>query len=299
MNKFLRFLAIGAIGLGGQQAHAVSIVFDYGYDSNNFFDTQAKKDVLEAAGGFFSSRLNDSLSAIDSAGNNHFNANFYNPGGTGALITINDFDVAANTLTVFAGGREIAGSTIGIGGPGGFGASGTQAFFDTFDRGQTGVGTTDFAPWGGAITFDTEASWYFDNDVSTVESFSGNDFYSVALHELGHLLGVGTAGSWNNLVSGGTFMGAASNFVYGSDVPLHSDDSHWVDGTMSLVDAIDSQEASLDPTILTGSRKYFTDLDLAGLTDVGWEVSAVPVPAAVYFFGSALLGLGAFRKKSK
>jgi hypothetical protein len=208
--------------------------------------------------------------------------------------------VAANTLTVFAGGHKIAGSTIGIGGPGGYSASGTsQAFFDTFDRGQTGVGTTDFAPWGGSIAFDTEATWYFDNDVSTVESFSGNDFYSVAVHELGHLLGIGTADSWYENVNDGYFIGDASISEYGDDVLLDSEDSHWADGTMSFLDALDSQEASMNPSIEIGSRKYFTDLDLAGLTDVGWEVSAVPVPAAVYFFGSALLGLGAFRKKLK
>ncbi len=299
VNKVIKLLAMGVLGTGMQQAQATSIVFDYGYDSNSFFDTQAKKDVLEAAGSFFSSRLNDSLSAIDSAGNNHFNANFSNPGVTGSTVTINDFNVAANTLTVFAGGRAIAGSTIGIGGPGGYGASGSQAFFDSFDRGQADVGTTDFAPWGGAITFDTGALWYFDSDVSTVESFSGNDFYSVAIHELGHLLGIGTADSWDNLVSSGSFIGSASNAVYGGDVPLHLDDSHWADGTMSLVDAQDAQDVAMGPSITTGTRKYFTDLDLAGLTDVGWEVSAVPVPAAVYFFGSALLGLGAFRKKSK
>ena len=150
---------------------------------------------------------------------------------------------------------------------------------------------TDFAPWGGSISFDTGASWYFDADVTTVESFSGNDFYSVALHELAHLLGFGTADSWFNKVNSGNFTGDSSGTV-----ALQPDNSHWKDGTLSLVNSV-RQETAMDPSITTGTRKYMTDLDMAALSDIGWEVSAVPVPAAVYFFGSALLGLGAFRKK--
>ena len=48
----------------------------------------------------------------------------------------------------------------------------------------------------------------------------------------------------------------------------------------------------MDPTLTSGRRKVFTDLDLAALKDVGWEVSAapVPLPPAIVLFGSALLG---------
>jgi hypothetical protein len=53
VKSVIKLLAISVLGMGGQQAQATSIVFDYGYDSNNFFDTQSKKDALEAAGSFF------------------------------------------------------------------------------------------------------------------------------------------------------------------------------------------------------------------------------------------------------
>jgi len=301
MNKVTKLLVVGALTVAGQQAQAITIELDYSYDANNFFADSSRRDVLSSAAGFYENRINDSLAAINSSGSNHFNANFFNP-ATGSSTTINDFSVGADTLRVFAGGRNLSGSTLGQGGPGGYSVSGFSSFVNlAASRGQ-GDGTaaavkdetaTDFAPWGGAITFDTNTSWYFDSDVSTVESFSENDFYSVALHELAHLFGFGISDSWDNNVSGGIFTGTESG-----SVALSSGDAHWADGTMSLVDGV-SQEAAMDPNITTGTRKYMTDLDMAGLSDIGWEVSAVPMPAAVYFFGSALLGLGAFRKKIK
>lgn len=293
-----------------QQASAITIQLDYSYDANHFFDSAAKKSVLSAAAHYFETRLNDQLGAIQSLGSNQFTAQFSNP-ATGATNSISNFNVAANTLKVFAGGRDLSGSTVGQGGPGGYDISGQSSFFkEAISRGQgdgtvsavSGAGAKDFAPWGGSITFATNTNWYFDDNVSTVESFSGNDFYSVALHELGHLLGFGTADSWDNLVSGTDFVGPESSSVYGdpnsNPVPLSADKSHWLNGTQSLVDAVTQQEAAMDPSLTTGTRKYFTDLDLAALKDIGWEVSAVPVPAAIYLFATALMGFGLMRRKT-
>ena len=301
--------AAGVICLGGAlllmqtSASALTLNFDFSYDSNNFFSDPARKNVLLSAGSYFESILNDNLTAIQSGGINHFNATFSHP-GTGAQTTINDFSVAADTLTIFAGGRMLSGSTLGQGGPGGYSASGTFAFLDNAKkRGQAGETqgptATDFAPWGGSITFDTDSTWYFDTDPSTTEAFSGNDFYSVALHELGHLLGLGIADSWYANISsvGNVFTGTASVASYGSPVPLTSTGSHWANGTTSLVGGV-SQEAAMDPSITTGTRKVFTDLDNAALADIGWQVSAVPVPPAIWLFGSGVLTLFGLRRRA-
>jgi len=287
----------GLFAIASQPAAAINIEFRYDFDTNNFFDTQAKKDVLSAAGSFFGNLIQDDLTAITSGGVNHFNVNFFNPADISSTsITINDFSVAADTLVVYAGGSALGGS-LGLGGPGGFGAGGTQTFIDGLDRGETGVASnTDFAPWGGAITFNTATNWYFDPDVSTDADVINNDFYSVALHELGHLLGLGTSASWDSMVSGTDFIGTESSSVFGGAVPLDGDLSHWANGTLGLADGV-SQETAMDPSILVGSRKVFTDLDIAALKDVGWEVSAVPVPAAVWLFGSGLLGLVAVARR--
>ncbi len=282
-------------------ADALILNIDYSYDANGFFADQARRDTLQAAASYFENLIIDDLTAITSGGVNQFDAIFSNP-ASGANEVISGFSVAADTLTVFAGGRALGGSALGIGGPGGFGASGTSAFINNAaTRGETGdtqgPSATDFAPWGGSITFDTSANWYFDSDTTTTEPFSGNDFFSVALHELGHLLGIGVADSWTNLIDGTDFTGAASAAVYGGDVPLYST-GHWANGVNGLVDGV-TQEAAMTPSILTGTRKVFTDLDNAGLQDVGWELQAVPVPAAVWLFGSGLLALaGIARRKT-
>lgn len=277
MDKVSTLIAAGVVGLASQSANAITFDFRYDYDSNNFFSSQARKNVLESAGSYFENILTDNLTAITSSGGNHFNAQFDRP-DTDVLTTENDFSVAADTLVVYVGGRNISGSTLGQGGPGGFSASGvSQAFFDNFETRGQGSNNSDFGPWGGTISFDTNSVWYFDADVNTSADIPGNanDFYSVALHELGHVLGFGTSNTWNALHAG----------------------SHWASGTTSLVNGV-QQEAAMDPSITTGTRKHFTDLDVDGLEDIGWEVSAVPVPAAVYLLGSALIGLVGFRRKS-
>ncbi|MEE9395748.1 MAG: matrixin family metalloprotease [Methylococcales bacterium] len=270
--------------LVNSSVNAVTINFNYDFDTNGFFNDSSRRSTLEAAGTFFESHITDELKAIDSS-EGRFDVKFTHP-GTGDEEMRTGYSVASDTLVVFAGGRGFGGHTLGVGGPGGFSAGGSDSFLDIVrTRGKTdatGSSILDFGPWGGSITFDTDSSWYFDQDTTTDESFSGNDFYSVALHELGHLLGIGTSASWNDQVKGTLFTGSASG-----SVNLDNDTTHWQEGLISTINGV-SQETAMDPSLTVGTRKHFTDLDLAALQDVGWEVTAVPLPSALLLFGGGL-----------
>lgn len=300
MRQFCRpWVAVLLVaGWAGQVSAQPTIVIDYSLDANNFFPVgSTQRNTLASAAAALSSRLTDTLTAIAPSGGNTWTASFPNP-ATGATVNLTDQTIATNVIRVYAGGRELGGTTLGVGGPGGFGASGnSQAFFDSLGRGQYDIFSaantrTDFASWGGAITFDAVGTnWNF---ALTNPTAGQNDFYSVALHELGHLLGFGTADSFQNLVPvGTTFLGPASTLLNGGVNPQVTGDlGHWASGTTYL-----GQQVAMSPSITTGTRKVFTELDFAGLKDMGWQVTPVPEPTSV--LGLAVAGLAAWRVRRR
>jgi hypothetical protein len=302
LSKVLVLTAVAVLALAPQNAHADLIVqFDYSFDTNNFFAQQVRRDALEAAADRFEARLQDNLSAITPSGGNTWTSQFFHP-GTGANQMIVNPSIAASTIVVYVGGRDLG--SLGVGGPGGIAAgSGDQDWINLLlSRGQAGAlanPETDFGPWGGSIAFDTNPAnpWNFGLGGPVTGQ---NDFLSVALHELGHVLGVGLADSWLTRVTGGVFTGPASVAAFGGNVPVQAGGGHWANNTMSTFMGM-PQEAAMDPDLTVGTRKEFTVLDFAGLTDIGWQVAPTAVPEPSVFlltsFGMGAVGFWQYRRR--
>jgi hypothetical protein len=140
----------------------------------------------------------------------------------------------------------------------------------------TGPSAIDFAPWGGAISFDSldnglPRNWHFG--IFTLPGPGQVDFLSIAFHELAHVFGFGTAPSFDNLISNNQFQGVTVIGLTGSSAPLTADNNHWLAGTTSPPYA-DEPSSALTAALALGRRTLLTPLDYAMFADVGWDVSS-------------------------
>lgn len=260
---------------------ALTVTIDYRFDDNNFFDTQAKKDLLQIAADAVASHFGDTLAAImpEPDIGNTWEA-IPNQPATGEDIILPNLEIAENEILVFVGSREFDNSNLAVGGFGGLDGSGTQEFADAIKgRGEPGalgddaVIKTDFGRWGGSIAFSAseDIDWHFGLSTEGL-GVEETDFLSVAVHEFAHVFGFGTAESWEDQTDedNNLFQGLASTFEFDElgPVPLEPDDpGHWEEGITE-----GGVETAMDPKLNQGTRKMLTPLDFAGLTDVGWEL---------------------------
>lgn len=278
---------------------ALDIRIDYSLDTGNFFNTAEKRAALQAVADFYGELLTDTLLGIDASQFNQASWTLrFNHPSTGDLIELPGPVIPENVIIVYAGSRDLSGSTTGRGGPGGFGAQGFSDWFERIrGRGSPGAAAspsdqrTDFALWGGAITFDTMDGdsprlWNF----SLTENGPGTEFVATALHEFGHLLGIGTADTWTRLANlfvgspgtPGVFSGAAVEQSLGFQPNV--DNAHFQGGINSTAFASFAQahgtqlQALMLPSRLDDGSVFnvVTDVDLAALVDIGWELAPDP-----------------------
>src|SRR5690606_34727027 len=138
--------------------------FDYSLDTNNFFDTQQKRDVLQAAADRVVARFGDTLAGITAADGNSFITTFTHPSG-GDPVRLENPVIRPDELLIYVGAQELGNTTSGIATGVGLFAEGSREFLDlVFSRGEPGAlgePETDYGPIGGSITFDLTNDWYF------------------------------------------------------------------------------------------------------------------------------------------
>jgi hypothetical protein len=258
-------------------AAAVTIQFDYSYDSAQFFGTDAApspaRAVLEFAARAFEA-FTDDLAAIQPGGGNSWTATFLDP-ATGLAAERPNLAIPAGVVHVFAASRNLPDATIGEAAPGALKPpSGSPAFVAAATNRAQGAANVDFGPWGGYISFDSLQSdgnprrWHYD--VGAPPLSGTYDLYTVAVHELGHLLGFGTSSAYGADVSAGALAGPAVQDLYGG--PASVSGQHWALGVSSPPFGGPSRpRPSLGPMLAPGERKAFTPLDYAALVDLGWQ----------------------------
>lgn len=288
----------------GSRVAALEIIFDYSFDTNNFFDPAfpERRAALEIAGQYYA-RFADNLTRIEPAASTGvheidpetytgpfeiWSARFFAP-GTGADTFVGGLIVPEDSVIIYAGGRNIDnGATLGRGGSGTHFTFVVEPWQTTLKaRGQgtlsdvQGATAIDFAPWGGSIAFDTDnggqpRDWYFGLDRNP--GFGQNDFMTVALHELGHLLGFsGNISSFANKLNGLTFTGATATALNGGNPVPMNDSSHFQNDLTSPPGVPGAPEVVMDARLVVTNgiteTKRVTELDYAAFIDIGWELA--------------------------
>ncbi|WP_411845465.1 matrixin family metalloprotease [Roseibacillus persicicus] len=287
-----------------EKAKGLDIIFRYDLDTSGFFEQAGAKEALEAAGSFYEKLIVDELEAIDPFNftpgtQRNWYPRYLEPGDTNPygrrIASAENLVVPANSIVIFVGARAL--DTTAQGGPGGMEPlqPGSYPWFNQlFNRGEEGAVTysgtsyspnpTDFAPWGGTVFFNKDLSWNFSTNDATLP---GIDFIPVALHEIGHVLGIGhldpTFSSWQPLVSQNKFQGPLAKMSNGNVAPSISNGYHWSSSnpdspTLPVFGRQhgESQKALMQALVGSTNADHFTvptDLELAALRDIGWELT--------------------------
>jgi hypothetical protein len=258
----------------------VTFTLDYSMDpAGGIFDTstpdgQAARGVMQRAAQVLSDRILDNLTAITPGGGNTWSPRVVNP-ATGLLVTPGVTSVGANEIRVYVGSQSLGLNTeVGVAYAGTAVVGGGQSFVDNAaSRGQAGAlatPKTDYGPWGGSISFDWDTNWYV-GQAATGLTPNKMDLFTVAVHELVHLLGFSASQpSYANLAPGSTFNGANAKATNGGVAPTVSG-SHWLNMTSRVGIGGAAQTSLMDAALPSGVRRRVTLLDWAALDDLGWS----------------------------
>lgn len=255
----------GDCGPSGDAAsgHHLSIVFDYRFDDRGFFRDPVRRRVLEAAAAAWSARLGDDFRSV-AAGTPLRTRDPEQPSAPGVSLRA---EQPIDDVWVFVACADLRGRGVARSNH----SAAIYAVPSEPRRGhlQARYRGADFEPWTGWIAFSCEEDWFFDPTPAGAGDVPPRrgDMLSTAMHELGHVLGFGTADAFHGLVDArGRFTGACARAVYGGPVPLAADRRH-----LAPEVRFDGERQLMAPSRRTGRRTPPGRLETAILADLGYR----------------------------
>ena len=306
----------------------IEIKVDYRYDTQGFFDNPAAKMVIEAAAARWSRIVNQTLLPVNmkdgdlvdgrfeiihpGTGKNHVLSAaaskatdfYFKVGQPAADEYLGGFSLDEDVWILYVGGRNLDGAGRGAPIGGARNLASVYADPESFLNRGFNLGVSSLTVIGGTVSFDLDRNWSFE--FLQPEGGISLDFYSIALHEIGHCLGLNarSVAEFHDLIEEDRFVGDnavkaleidAGKEVVGLEiVKSSSQDYHWRDGEyhskifplgmplyFGTVGAGNLQDLLMEPVFNVGgdvTRFEITNVDAAALKDIGWSVISEDPP---------------------
>ena len=245
----------------GRRPMPFDIAFDYRFAEDSFFD-DGVRTVLEAAAAVWEGLIGEEFDDVPAG----VGLTVRNPGAPAAFEHV-ELDSAIDDVRIFVGAHA---PPFGIGGADSHALArarveGQSARGDAFAarigedfRGNGPV--TDFEPFAGSLSINPDPDWGLDPAQPAADRM---DLFTVVLHEIGHVLGLGTSPTFQAQVGPDGFTGPnATAERDGAPVPM-TDQGHHPTG---------DTEALMAPTLAAGARTQPQALDKAMLADIGYAI---------------------------
>ena len=300
---------------------ALTIKVDYRFDESGFFDNPQARAALEAAAARWSRIVDQTLLPVNVQDDDlDFRFTIRHP-ATGNPIDVSvaasrqtdrfveldqrpadfyldGFTLEAGTWILFPGARNNLGGADSAAGPIVGGLNFNSVFEDPnspLNRGFN-AGQESLPVLGGFVSFRQTANWNFD--LTRGGNFDEIDFYTTALHEIGHGFGLNASAvnDFENNIKGDQYVGLNAVEAYNADNNASLDyllinfervDFHWRDNIyqsfifeLGRPNLIGSRRDQMQPLLMepivdfTGTlgRVEISNVEIGAMKDLGWSL---------------------------